>query len=53
MGDLSIYLVRIGSGKMVRVTLPNVERLSDDERILWDENVFLSWHSSSPVVLSQ
>jgi hypothetical protein len=38
---------------MVRVTLPNTERLSDHERILWDENVFLSWHSSSPVVLSQ
>jgi putrescine transport system ATP-binding protein len=53
MGDLSIYLVKIASGKMVRVTLPNTERLSDHERILWDENVFLSWHSSSPVVLSQ
>jgi putrescine transport system ATP-binding protein len=53
MGDLSIYLVKIASGKMVRVTLPNIERLSDDERILWDENVFLSWHSSSPVVLTQ
>ena len=53
MGDLSIYLVKIQSGKMVRVTLPNIERLSDDERILWDENVFLSWHSSSPVVLPQ
>ena len=53
MGDLSIYLVRIPSGKMVRVTLPNIERLSDDERILWDENVYLTWHSSSPVVLTQ
>ncbi len=53
MGDLSIYLVQIGSGKTVRVTLPNIERLSDDERILWDEHVYLSWHSSSPVVLSQ
>ena len=34
MGDVSIYLVKIDSGKIVRVTLPNVERLSDDERIL-------------------
>ncbi|MGD9598572.1 MAG: ABC transporter ATP-binding protein [Steroidobacteraceae bacterium] len=53
MGDLSIYLVKIASGKMVRVTMPNTERLADHERILWDENVYLSWHGSSPVVLAQ
>jgi putrescine transport system ATP-binding protein len=53
MGDLSIYLVKIDSGKIVRVTLPNVERLSDDERIQWDETVWLSWHPSSPVVVTQ
>jgi putrescine transport system ATP-binding protein len=53
MGDLSIYLVKIDSGKIVRVTLPNVERLSDDERILWDETVWLTWHASSPVVVTQ
>jgi putrescine transport system ATP-binding protein len=53
MGDLSIYLVKIDSGKTVRVTLPNVERLSDEERILWDETVWLSWHASSPVVVTQ
>jgi putrescine transport system ATP-binding protein len=53
MGDMSIYLVKIDSGKTVRVTLPNVERLSDDERILWDETVWLSWHASSPVVVTQ
>jgi putrescine transport system ATP-binding protein len=53
MGDMSIYLVKIDSGKMVRITVPNVERLADDERILWDETVYLAWHSSSPVVLTQ
>lgn len=53
MGDVSIYLVRIPSGKLVRVTEPNSERLSDDERILWDETVYLNWHASSPVVLTQ
>jgi putrescine transport system ATP-binding protein len=52
MGDLSIYLVRIDSGKVVRVTLPNsVRQLS--ERISWDETVWLSWDSSSPVILPQ
>jgi putrescine transport system ATP-binding protein len=53
MGDVSIYLVKIDTGKVVRVTLPNVERLSDDERILWDETVWLTWHGSSPVVVTQ
>jgi len=53
MGDVSIYLVKIDTGKTVRVTLPNVERLSDDERIAWDETVWLSWHGSSPVVVTQ
>src|SRR6187455_875628 len=53
MGDMSIYLVQIESGKVVRVTLPNVERMSDDERILWDETVWLTWHGSSPVVVTQ
>jgi putrescine transport system ATP-binding protein len=53
MGDMSIYLVKIDSGKVVRVTLPNVERLSDDERILWDETVWLTWHPSSPVIVTQ
>ena len=52
MGDMSIYLVKIDSGKMVRVTLPNVERHADD-RISWDETVWLTWHPSSPVVLTQ
>ena len=51
MGDLSIYLVRLPSGRLVRVTMPNVER--HDERIVWDETVHLSWHPSSPVVLIQ
>jgi len=53
MGDVSVYLVQIDSGKTVRVTLPNVERLSDEDRILWDETVYLTWHPGSPVVVTQ
>ena len=52
MGDISIYLVRIDSGKTVRVTLPNVERHADD-RISWEETVWLRWYPTSPVVLTQ
>ena len=53
MGDVSVYLVKIDSGQTMRVTLPNMERLSDDERILWDETVYLTWHPGSPVVVIQ
>ena len=52
MGDLSIYLVQIESGKMVRVTLPNTRR-GGERPIGREEKVWLSWHGSSPVVLTE
>lgn len=52
MGDMSIYIVQAESGKRIRVTIPNVARHIDD-RITWDETVYLSWHAESPVVLTR
>jgi putrescine transport system ATP-binding protein len=52
MGDVSIYIVQIDSGKTVRVTLPNIMR-DAEQRITRDEAVDLSWHGSSPVVLTE
>jgi putrescine transport system ATP-binding protein len=52
MGDMSIYLVRLDSGSMVRVTLPNVMR-GTERPIAREERVALSWHGSSPVVLTE
>jgi putrescine transport system ATP-binding protein len=52
MGDMSIYLVQVESGKTIRVTIPNVARHSED-RITWDETVYVSWHAESPVVLTR
>ena len=52
MGDLSIYLVQIESGKMLRVTLPNTRR-GGERPIAREENVWLTWHGSSPVVLTE
>jgi putrescine transport system ATP-binding protein len=49
MGDMSVYLVQLSSGKMMRVTQPNAHRHADD--ITWDQQVYLHWHASSPVVL--
>jgi putrescine transport system ATP-binding protein len=52
MGDLSIYLVRLHTGRMVRVTQPNTVRHAEG-RITWDEEVWLHWHSTSGVVVTQ
>ncbi len=52
MGDMSIYLVQIASGKMLRVTLPNITR-GTERPIAREERVWLWWHGSSPVVLTE
>ena len=52
MGDMSVYLVKLDSGKVVRVTQPNAYRHSDD-LVTWEQSVYLHWHASSPVVLGE
>jgi putrescine transport system ATP-binding protein len=52
MGDMSVYLVKLDSGKIVRVTQPNTYRHADD-LVTWEQSVWLHWHPSSPVVLSE
>src|SRR5512139_3416696 len=52
MGDMSIYLLRLASGKVVRVTQPNAYRHAED-RITWEEQVYLHWHATSPVVVTK
>jgi putrescine transport system ATP-binding protein len=52
MGDVSIYLIRLDSGKIVRVTQPNVYRHAED-RVTWDERVYVHWHATSPVVVTK
>jgi putrescine transport system ATP-binding protein len=52
MGDMSIYLVRIASGRLLRVTLPNIGR-GAERTLAREESVWLSWHGSSPVVLTE
>jgi putrescine transport system ATP-binding protein len=51
LGDMSVFLVQLDSGKTVRVTQPNIYRHAD-ERISWDQAVYIHWHSSSLVVLA-
>src|SRR5271156_5602661 len=44
LGDLSIYLVKLPTGKVVRVTQPNTNRHA--EAITWDQQVYLSWDTT-------
>jgi len=52
-GDQSVFLVRLAGGRQVRVTQPNTLRQGAGDRIRWDDKVWLSWDSSSPVVVTQ
>lgn len=52
-GDQSVYLVRIKGGRQMRITQPNALRQGGEGRISWDDPVWLSWDSSSPVVVTQ
>ena len=52
MGDVSIYLVQLDSGKTVRITQPNTLRHAED-RLTWDERVWVSWDESSSVVVTE
>jgi putrescine transport system ATP-binding protein len=52
MGDMSIYLVRLDSGRTVRVTQPNTRRHAD-RALTRDDRVWVSWHDSSAVVVTE
>ena len=51
LGDLSIYVVRLPTGKLVRVTRPNTARHA--EPVERDSEVYLSWDAASPVVVTR
>lgn len=52
LGDVSIYLIELASGKTVRVTAPNMTRRSD-MLITWEDKVYLTWQPYAGVVLTQ
>jgi putrescine transport system ATP-binding protein len=51
VGGLSIYHVKTQSGKVIRATLANVDRLIEN-RITWDDEVWLSWQPGAAEVLT-
>ena len=52
MGDMSVYLVQLDSGKTVRITQPNTHRHADSP-LTWEDRVWVSWHESSAVVVTE
>ena len=51
MGSMSVFRIRLPSGKEVRVTQPNFAR-NMGERFTWEDQVYLSWNADSSVVLT-
>jgi putrescine transport system ATP-binding protein len=49
LGELSVFLVRLESGREIRATLANSAR-RPEEQFLRDMAVYLSWEASSPVI---
>ncbi|WP_431858472.1 ABC transporter ATP-binding protein [Azospirillum sp.] len=52
LGDVSIYLVELASGKTVRVTATNLARRADLP-VSWDDEVTLTWRPFAGVVLAR
>jgi putrescine transport system ATP-binding protein len=50
MGNLSVYLIKLDSGKQIKVTMPNQMRAAE-LMIDWDDRVSITWHANSPVAL--
>jgi putrescine transport system ATP-binding protein len=52
LGDLSVYRVQLDSGSVVRVTRPNALG-GADARVVRGDEVWLTWDTAVPVVLSE
>ncbi len=50
IGNLSVYNVKLPSGKMVKVSSPNQNRYSK-HRVTWDDIVYLTWEPANTVVI--
>ncbi len=52
LGNLSVYRIKLASGKSVRVTHSNLARHADNP-ISWDDRVYVHWQDTAGVVLTQ
>jgi putrescine transport system ATP-binding protein len=53
LGSHSVYHIRLASGFKIMASVANTNRLlaRDEERITWEEEVFVSWSETCGVVL--
>ncbi|MBT4880007.1 MAG: polyamine ABC transporter ATP-binding protein [Alphaproteobacteria bacterium] len=51
LGDVSIYHVRLPSGKIIQATLPNLARLTE-QPLTWEDKVYLQWRPENGMVLA-
>jgi putrescine transport system ATP-binding protein len=51
LGDMSVYQIRLDSGKRLRVTKTNTRR-GDPDAITWDEVIYASWGGTAGSVLT-
>ncbi|CAA7626290.1 ABC transporter ATP-binding protein [Magnetospirillum sp. SS-4] len=52
LGDVSIYHVRLDSGRKVEALQANL-RHTERHKLTWDDPVFLSWHPADALVLTR
>jgi putrescine transport system ATP-binding protein len=51
LGDVSIYHVRLETGKIVLATEPNLVRLAE-RPVTWEDTVYLSWKPENAIILT-
>jgi putrescine transport system ATP-binding protein len=52
LGNLSIFRIRLDTGKVIRATRANLDRHDAAGGISWDEKVWVSWGDTAGVVLT-
>lgn len=52
MGGLSVYRVRLDSGRLISATRSNLTR-HDEDPITWEDRVSVSWEDNGGVVLTR
>jgi putrescine transport system ATP-binding protein len=52
LGNLSIYRMKLETGKVLQATKANLSRFEEDA-ITWDEKIWVSWDDTAGVVLAQ
>jgi putrescine transport system ATP-binding protein len=51
-GNLSLYRIRLASGRIVQVSAQN-RRRSAERFLEWDDKVFISWRPRSGILLTE